>query len=326
MRTRNLALAAVMAATSIGPAQAEPDSATIGNGSLYAIGVSTPDTDATAKEYQRVFGSEPLPFGTASNAVPGNVPSEIKMAGIFFPNFYIKLQQPVNESGPFAPFVRQYGTAIMNLQIHVQDAKAVRTRLDAMGNKWVLGAPEDFWAYIDAKATLGAILEPIDKRNSFPAKVDPAAKLPLAAMPVTHIGIAVKDAKATARKYSELFGIPLPAVKPVGDLHRWNGARCEKAERVKMASWKQGDIGIELIEDRGKDSIWNKFTRKHGDGGISIGFDVGDKLDEVSRNLEAAGGKLVVRRADGSRAYFDFLSTLGVVVELEGTSAMKACP
>lgn len=311
-------IAAAVLATAAAPltqGASAPD--TIGAGPLYALGVATSDDAATAQQYERVFGVKATPFGVASNMTPDGARNEISMSVVPLANFYVKLQKPVSQTGPFAQHLKAHGTSIMNLQMQVADAQAVRRRLEPMGGRWVLGSAEDFWGYVDLRDRLGAILEPINMRPQVPVQPLPGVALALGTMPVTHVSVAVSDVNRAAASYAELFGIPVPEVHEVTWLKALQGS-ANPAPRLRIARWKQGDIGIELVEADGSASPWSELATRHGNAAIGLAFDVGDNLDKVRGDLRKKGGILIGESADGNTAYFDFLDTLGMIVEISG--------
>ena len=297
----------------------------IGNAPLYAVGVYTQDVDETARQYERVFGVVPADFKTASVVTPSGAMVKVRMDVVFFPNFYVKLQQPVSENGPYAEDLRAYGRSIQNIQLKVdgksQDFPAIRAGMVRNGGRWTLGSASDPWAYVDFKETLGVTLEPASVGASIAVQPAPhATHAPLGTMPVTHVGFAVTNASQAAKAYSKVFGIPLPPLTEVRDLQYPPGSTWNMAAHLQVARWRQGNVSVELIESVGGPTPWSEFVEKRkGSGALLIGFDVGDRMDEVLRELQDKGGKWIYGRPGGTQAYIDFRETLGLVVEITGT-------
>ena len=233
-----------------------------------------------------------------------------------FSNFYVKLQQPLNGLGPYNAYLQEHGLGVMNLQIHTADAQAVRATLEQQGATWVLSTAADPWAYVDTEDKLGWILEPINFLLRFPPKLDPNNTLPLGARPVTRVGIAVDKLETAVTVYSKFFNIPAPAITELQGI----AVSGSQTRSLRVAGWTQG-AGIELVESPAAGTPWSEHVRVHGWQALSLGFDVGDRLEDYHRDLLSKGGKLIFKTADGSRVYLDFRDTLGLVIELDGTPA-----
>lgn len=124
---------------------------------------------------------------------------------------------------------------------------------------------------------------------------------------VDHIGIAVSDLAQAMEAY-EALGLRASAVEEV------------PSEAVKVALFPIGETRIELLEPSEKDSVIDRFLRKHGEGVHHVAFEV-DSLEEASRALRAAGVRLVYDSPHsgegGSRINFVHpTSTRGVLIEL----------
>ena len=299
--------------------------ARIGNAPLYAAGVYARDVQETAGHYQRVFGVEPQDFGTPTPSEPNRAAVSLNMHVVFFPNFYVKIQQPISPNGPYAAGLRNHGMSIQNIQLHVdgtvEHIQAVRAEMERRGGKWTLGVETDFRAYVDFKKELGITLEPIAMRlRRDPVVVPGLTAPPLGTAPVTHVGFAVTDVHAAARAYSEIFGIAMPEIVEIRDPEYPPGADWNTSARLRVARWRQGEIGIELIESMGDPTPWSEFVKaSKGNAAQVIGFDVGDRMEEVLRDLQSKGGKWIYGSRGGDTAYLDFMDTLGFVIQITGS-------
>jgi methylmalonyl-CoA/ethylmalonyl-CoA epimerase len=129
---------------------------------------------------------------------------------------------------------------------------------------------------------------------------------------VSHVGIAVKDLKASVKVYSILTGDHKPVIENV------------PSENVEVAvfSGKNKDSGrVELVAATSESSPIAKFISKHGEGLHHICIiveDINSKLAE----LRKAGIKLIDQNyrpgAEGKRIAFVHPEHLnGVLIELE---------
>lgn len=93
---------------------------------------------------------------------------------------------------------------------------------------------------------------------------------------IEHIGIAVKDLKASNILFEKLLGIPSYKEEEVA------------SEGVKTSFFMQGPNKIELLEATKEDSPIAKFIAKKGEGVHHIAFAVDDIVAEIAR-LKAEG-------------------------------------
>lgn len=125
---------------------------------------------------------------------------------------------------------------------------------------------------------------------------------------LAHIGIAVKDLQASTSLFSTLFDMRSEHVEEVPE------------QRVKVAFFRIGDSGIELLEATAPDSPIAKFIEKRGEGVHHLSFEVDDIEAEIAR-LKNEGFQLIDETprigADGYLvAFLHPRSTNGVLVEI----------
>jgi len=127
---------------------------------------------------------------------------------------------------------------------------------------------------------------------------------------VSHLGLAVKDLDAATRLYEGVFGLRV--------VHRW----VAEADRMEAASFRVGDLEIELMQPLEDDSPVGRFIARRGEGLHHVAYRV-DDVAEALRLAEQAGVDTIDRepRPGGdSRTRIGFLhprSTFGVLTELE---------
>ncbi len=125
---------------------------------------------------------------------------------------------------------------------------------------------------------------------------------------VAHIGIAVRDLKASKQLFESLLGVGPEHEESVPD------------QKVNTAMFRMGESGIELLEATSPESPVSKFIEKRGEGIHHISFMVDDILLELKR-LKQAGFQLIDEqpRRGADRCLVAFLhpkSTNGVLIEL----------
>jgi methylmalonyl-CoA/ethylmalonyl-CoA epimerase len=127
---------------------------------------------------------------------------------------------------------------------------------------------------------------------------------------ISHLGLAVKDLDAAIALYEGVFGLKIA--------HRW----VAEQDRLEAASFRVGDLEIELMRPLEDDSPVGRFIARRGEGIHHIAY----RVDDVGKSLEAARESGVEtiderpRSGGGGRTLVGFLhpkSTFGVLTELE---------
>ena len=127
-------------------------------------------------------------------------------------------------------------------------------------------------------------------------------------MQLDHVAVAVDDAAAARRVFSDLLGLPVVHEETVAD------------QGVRVVSLSMGESKLELTEPLAPDTPVGRFIAKRGAGLHHIALSVSDLAGTLLR-LEAAGIQLIDREprigAEGKRiAFLHPRSTGGVLVEL----------
>ncbi len=105
------------------------------------------------------------------------------------------------------------------------------------------------------------------------------------------INIVVADIEKAAEKWADLLGIEKPAIHKShlegNENYKYHGkpVSCD----LKVCNIDMGNFVIELHQPAGGESSFQEFLDKHGNGVHHIGFEVGDKRDEIIAELKAAG-------------------------------------
>ena len=125
---------------------------------------------------------------------------------------------------------------------------------------------------------------------------------------IEHIGIAVKDLKASNTLFAKLLGVSDYKIEEVA------------SEGVKTSSFMSGPNKIELLEATRPDSPIAKFLEKKGEGIHHVAFAVDDILSEMDR-LKGEGFVILnetpKKGADNKLvAFLHPKGTNGVLVEL----------
>jgi catechol 2,3-dioxygenase-like lactoylglutathione lyase family enzyme len=296
------------------------------------VGIVVRDLDETIRQYVNVMGF-PTPEVTEYLLdVPDGQKTAVLVTNMYLPNFHVELVEPVSDVGPYYAHLEQYGMSIQHIGLSVGgDVGAIRTSLEAQGGRWSLGAQDGFFAYVDFQSTLGTSFEIIGSARAGSAGAEPAerptsaALPPLASFMVTHVGFAVTDVEQVMNGFADSFGIATPNVIDYRDSQYPPDSKWNAAAHLRLASWRQGDIGLELIESVGGPTPWSDYVeQQQGSAAQHIAINVGDKMDELIHDLRMKGGTWTNGKPGGNYAYLDFMDTLGIIFELNGTSKMAA--
>lgn len=125
---------------------------------------------------------------------------------------------------------------------------------------------------------------------------------------IEHIGIAVKDMKASEELFSKLLNVASYKTERVD------------SEGVETKFFQTGETKVELLAATNEDSPIAKFIAKKGEGIHHIAFEVADIDAEIIR-LEKEGFQLINTQpkdgADNKRiAFLHPKSTNGVLIEI----------
>ncbi|NLG25085.1 MAG: VOC family protein [Clostridiales bacterium] len=116
-------------------------------------------------------------------------------------------------------------------------------------------------------------------------------KTPIDKRGFIQINIVVADIEKAAAKWADLLGIEQPAIRTShlegGENYQYRGKpiSCD----LKVCNIAMDGFVIELHQPCGGESSFQEFLDKHGNGVHHIGFEVGDRRDEIVAQLAAAG-------------------------------------
>lgn len=148
-----------------------------------------------------------------------------------------------------------------------------------------------------------------------PAEIDPGMQN------IVQVAIVCRDVEATSKRWAALLGVNPPAIhttRPGGEVKMTFHGRPATGQ-AKIAFFRIGQLGLEIMEPLGPDTSWREYLDKNGEGVQHIAFRVQDLEGTVKR---VAGMGMPVSHqgrfdADtGSYTYLDSKALLGVTLEL----------
>jgi len=129
---------------------------------------------------------------------------------------------------------------------------------------------------------------------------------------LSHIGIAVRDLKASVNSFSVILGLA----------ERDFSYRDAPSEGVRIAEVDVGGLQVEVMEPMSEDSPISAFLRKRGEGVHHLCFEV-DDIDEVWKRLKAEGVEVLGDKPKKMNNYYYFFihpkSAGGVLIEFKQT-------
>jgi methylmalonyl-CoA/ethylmalonyl-CoA epimerase len=139
---------------------------------------------------------------------------------------------------------------------------------------------------------------------------------------IFQVCIVVDDVEKYARKYSEIFGLPMPQEYQITAGHEitkatYHGEPTEA--KAKIVSWQFGNVQFELLEPLGGPSEWKDALDRNGVGVHHIAFKV-----KGSNDVAASFGQFGIKVSQqgfftpptGMYTYLDTEDKLGTTVEL----------
>ena len=107
------------------------------------------------------------------------------------------------------------------------------------------------------------------------------------------INVVVRDIEKAARAWAQILDIPVPEIRQShlqssgGYSYTYRGE--ETPCDLKVCNIDMGGFVLELHEPAGGESSFQEYIEKHGNGVHHLGFEVGDRRDEVLEGLREMG-------------------------------------
>ena len=135
----------------------------------------------------------------------------------------------------------------------------------------------------------------------------------------TQIGIVVSDIEIAAKRWADVFKLPVPEVIVTDsvDQSRTEFMGTSTPARAKLAFFNFGQVDIELIEPIDGPSTWKDQLDAHGESIHHIAFEIQGMAETIT--YLADKGISLVQRGEykgGRYAYMDGLNQLGAILEL----------
>lgn len=135
---------------------------------------------------------------------------------------------------------------------------------------------------------------------------------------IVQICLVVKDVAKSAANYAEFFHLPVPEYIVTDGYEKTQAEVHGKPTdtRVKIATFKFGQIVLELLEPDDQPSTWKETLDENGEGLHHIAFFVKGMRHKIQLMQEAGFPLLQKGEFEGGRyAYFDTREKLKLILE-----------
>jgi len=149
--------------------------------------------------------------------------------------------------------------------------------------------------------------------------------------------IVVDDADKFAKRYSEIFGVPIPEAHVTDGFSETQATYYGKPTEAKarIYHWHFGSVGVELLQPLGPGSVWQDWLDEHGPSVHHVAFRVKD-TEGVAKEFARFGypvtqqgfftGRFDNGGHTGVYTYLDTIKDLGTTFELLENYDPKAEP
>ena len=294
---------------------------------LDHIAIAARDADRAAKQLADIFGTETTPAQIVTAEAPDGSPVRVKTAMLDAADFTIEVTEPVSGASPTREFLERFGPGIEHIGFSVTASLADRIRdMERSGGVVTLRQAAGVSAVVTFPGIgLSIELAQADAPSGGTTPTFPSAAL--ADRKVSHVGFVYRDAQPALAIMAALLGVQIPSLTPFKPIDYRPGDPADPGAHVQFAAFRAGDVSLEVLEPVGGPSPWMDFITTHRAGGgahhLAFAFGPEDQdFDAVVRHLQAKGGQWrkgkrgVAGERSGSSPEFEFLDTLGVVVEL----------
>jgi catechol 2,3-dioxygenase-like lactoylglutathione lyase family enzyme len=136
---------------------------------------------------------------------------------------------------------------------------------------------------------------------------------------LTHLTVVTPDIDATARKYADLFGIPVPQIRNQ-TFELPNGSKID----VRTASVPLPNFRIDLNQPITKSGPIYEHLQKYGLTVHRLGVSTDGRLDDIRAELAKKGGKWTVGTTTGDYAFVDLRDRIGATLEITKSAGQPA--
>ncbi len=252
------------------------------------------DVEAAAKRYADILGFNPPEPETTdrydrTQATYYGKPTDAraKIVGFTIGRIEFELLQPLEPPSTWWDFLAKHGEGIHHVAFMIPNTETVTESFAAAGyqvtHQGLFTGQTGVYTYLDTDRDLGVVIELLEYFNGTPAFQAPPfpADKGIGTDVVTQVGLIVSDIEATAQRWSDLFGVPLPPIQTTLGDSTYKGQ--PSPATAKLAFFNFGQLQLELIEPDAHPSVWRDYLDAHGDGAQHIAFHVASTQQAVAQ-------------------------------------------
>ncbi|MBK8021559.1 MAG: VOC family protein [Chloroflexi bacterium] len=242
-------------------------------------------------------------------------------------NLQFELLQPLEQMSSWRDFLDLHGEGIHHIAFFVPKTDVPARSFEQAGyvitQQGLFTGQTGMYTYLDTDRDLGVVIELLEHFAGSPVLNGPPfpADKGLGTDIVCQVGIIVRDIERTARRYSDLLGMPMPPLITTAgyDITKTLYKGEPSDATAQLAFFDFGQVQIELIQPDEKPSIWRDWLEANGEGAHHIAF----RVQNTQRAVDhlAKFGITVTQQglySDGSGVYtyLDSQQQLGTTLEL----------
>lgn len=137
----------------------------------------------------------------------------------------------------------------------------------------------------------------------------------LADIPIDHVSLIVRDVAKTAKAYSEVLGLPVPAITEQTGLTFPKDYKGDRKAHPKVARFQLNGVALELLQPMGGASPWKDHLDKYGEGMYHIAYRGIQDVAATTAFAVSKGGTQVVGGPGAKVTYVDMRALLGFALE-----------
>jgi catechol 2,3-dioxygenase-like lactoylglutathione lyase family enzyme len=302
---------------------------------LTQVCIIVRDVEASTARYAEILGIDMSPnFQTTrlhdhTHATYYGQPTDAraKLSALDIGHLQFELLQPLDPPSSWGDFLDQHGEGIHHVAFFVPKADVVAASFKEYGytvtQQGLFTGQTGTYTYLDTDKDLAVVVELLEHFGGSPELNGPPfpADKGLGTDIVCQVGIVVNDIERTARRYSEVLGLPLPPIiQTLGYSVSKTTYKGQPSEATaKLAFFSTGQVQIELIEPDDHPSTWRDFLDRNGEGAHHIAFQVADTqraIDYLAQFGISVTQQGLYTDASGVYTYMDSQQQLGTTIEL----------
>ena len=299
---------------------------------LDHIAIAARDAARAATRLADILGTQTTAARIVTSEAPDGSPVRLKTAMLNTADFTIEVTEPVSGESPTQEFLERFGPGIEHIGFSVSESPADRIRdMEQSGGVVTLREAAGAGAIV-AFPGIGLSIKLTQAAAPSGGTTPTFPTAALAGRKLSHVGFVYRDAQPALAIMASLLGVQIPSLTPFKPIDYRPGDPAHPAAYVTFAAFRAGGVSLEVIEPVGGPSPWMDFVTAHhaGGGAHHLAFTFGPEdqhFDAVVRHLQAKGGhwrkgkRGVAGEKSGSSPEFEFLDTLGFVVEVTKAGA-----